>query len=73
MRWADHAALMRMRNYGYRNLIGKPERKRPLRISRHTRVDNIKMEVNEIERSVMDLFNLAQDKDKWRAALNTVT
>jgi hypothetical protein len=38
----------------YRLLVGKPERKRPLGRPRRRWIDNIKMDVLEIELSVVD-------------------
>jgi hypothetical protein len=35
-------------------------------------VDNIKMDLREIEWVGMDSIVLAQDRDKWRALVNTV-
>jgi hypothetical protein len=35
-------------------------------------VDNIKMNLREIGWGVMDWIDLAQDKDQWRALVNTV-
>jgi hypothetical protein len=35
-------------------------------------VDNIKMDLREIGWGGMDWIDLAQDKDKWRALMNTV-
>jgi hypothetical protein len=35
-------------------------------------VDNIKMVLREIERGGMDWFDLAQDRDQWKALVNTV-
>jgi hypothetical protein len=35
-------------------------------------VDNIEMDLGEIEWVVMDWIDLAQDRDKWRALVNTV-
>jgi hypothetical protein len=35
-------------------------------------VDNIKMDLGEIRWDGMDWIDLAQDRDKWRALLNTV-
>jgi hypothetical protein len=43
MRWAGHVARMGERRGVYRVLVGKPEEKRPLRISRRRFEDNIKM------------------------------
>jgi hypothetical protein len=38
----------------------------------HLTVDNIKMDLREIEWDGMDLIDLAQDRDRWRALVNTV-
>jgi hypothetical protein len=35
-------------------------------------VDNIKMDVREIEWDGMDWIDLLQDRDHWRALVNTV-
>jgi hypothetical protein len=56
----------------YRILVGKPERKRPLGRSRHRWVDNIKMCLREIGWDGMDWIDLAQDREQWRALVNTV-
>jgi hypothetical protein len=55
----------------YRILVGKREGKRPLGRPRHRWVDNIKMDLREIGCGV-DWIDLAQDRDQWRALLNTV-
>jgi hypothetical protein len=34
--------------------------------------DNIKMDVREIAWGSMDWIDLAQDRDQWRAVVNTV-
>lgn len=51
---------------------GKPEGKNPLGRSRCRWKDSIKMEIQEMERGVVDRTDLAQGKDKWRALLNAV-
>jgi hypothetical protein len=56
----------------YRVLVGKPEGKRPLGRSRRRWVDNIKTDLREIEWDDMDWIVLAQDRDQWRALVNTV-
>jgi hypothetical protein len=56
----------------YRILVEKPEGKRPLGTPRRRWVDNIKMNLGEIEWDGMDWINLAQDRDQWRALVNTV-
>jgi hypothetical protein len=55
----------------YRILVGKSEGKRPLGRPRRRRVDNIKMDLREIEWDGRDWIELAQDRDQWRALLNT--
>jgi hypothetical protein len=56
----------------YRILVGKPEGKRPLRRPRRRWVDNIKIDRREIGLDGMDWIDLAQDRDQWRALVNTV-
>jgi hypothetical protein len=56
----------------YRILVGKPEGKRPLGRPRRRWVDNIKIHLREIRWSGMDWIYLAQDRDQWRALVNTV-
>jgi hypothetical protein len=56
----------------YRILVGKPEGKRPLGRQRRRWVDNIKMDLREIGWYDMDWIDLAQDRDQWRALVNTV-
>jgi hypothetical protein len=53
-------------------LVGKPEVKRPLRRPRRRWVDNIKMDLREIGSGGMDWIDLAQNRDQWRALVNTV-
>jgi hypothetical protein len=56
----------------YRILVGKPEVRRPLGRSRRRWVDNIKIDLREIGWDGRDWIELAQDKDRWRALVNTV-
>jgi hypothetical protein len=56
----------------YRILVGKPEGKRPLGITRRRWVNNIKMYLREIGGDGMGWIDLAQDRDQWRALVNTV-
>jgi hypothetical protein len=57
----------------YRILMGKLESKRPLGRPRHRWVTNIEIDLREIEWDGMDWNTLAQDRDKCRALVNTVT
>jgi hypothetical protein len=56
----------------YRILVGKPEGKRPLGRPRRRWVDNIKMDLTEIGWDGRDWIELAQDRNQWRALVNTV-
>jgi hypothetical protein len=56
----------------YRILVGKPEGKRPLGRPRRRWVDNNKMDLTEIGWDDVDWIELAQDRDQWRALVNTV-
>jgi hypothetical protein len=55
----------------YRLLVGKPEGKRPLGIPSYRWVDNIKRNLGEIVWDVMDWIGLTQNKNKWRALVNS--
>jgi hypothetical protein len=52
--------------------VGKPEGKRPLGRPRRRWVDNIKMEHREIEWGGMGWVDPTEDRDQWRALVNTV-
>jgi hypothetical protein len=56
----------------YRILVGKPEGKRPLGRPRRRWEDNIKLDLREIGWGGMDWIDLTQDRDQWRALVNTV-
>jgi hypothetical protein len=56
----------------YRILVGKPEGKRPLGRPRRRCRDNIIMDLREIGWGGIDWVDLAQDRDQWRALVNTV-
>jgi hypothetical protein len=56
----------------HRILAGKPDGKRRLGRPILRRVDNIKMDLKETGWDGMDWIDLAQDRDKWRALVNTV-
>jgi hypothetical protein len=49
-----------------------PEGKRPLGRPRRRWVDNIKMDLREIRWDGGDWIDMAQDRDQWRALVNTV-
>ena len=55
-----------------RVLVGKPEGKKPLGRPRRRWEDNIKTGLQEVGCGGMDLFDLAEDRDRWRALVNAV-
>jgi hypothetical protein len=56
----------------YRILVGKPEGKKPLGRPRSRWVDSIKIDFREMGWDGMDCTDLAQDRDQWRALVNTL-
>jgi hypothetical protein len=72
MRWAGHVAQMEEKRYACMILVRKPEGKRPLRRPRRRWVDNIKMYLREIGWGGMYWIDLAQDRDQWRALVDTI-
>jgi hypothetical protein len=56
----------------YRILVEKPEGKRQLGRPRRKWVDNIKMDLGDIGWNGVDWIDMAQDRDQWRALVNTV-
>jgi hypothetical protein len=72
MIWAGHVARMREVRGAYNILVGKPERRRPLGRPRRKWEDNIKMDLREIGFGDVDWIHWAQDRDRWRALVNTV-
>jgi hypothetical protein len=69
----------RMRGVGYVALMGrrkkhagKPGGKRPIGKPRHRWEDNVKMDLRESGWGGMDWIDMAQDRDQWRALVNTV-
>jgi hypothetical protein len=56
----------------YRILVVKPEGKRPLGRPRLRCEDNIKVDLRETVWGGMDWIHVGQDRDQWRALVNTV-
>jgi hypothetical protein len=56
----------------YRILMGKPDGKRQLGRPRRRWVDNIKMDLRKLGWDGVDWIDLAQNRDQWRAPVNTV-
>jgi uncharacterized protein YebE (UPF0316 family) len=56
----------------YRVLMGKAEGKRLLGRPRHRWEVDIRMDLREIGWGSVDWIQLARDRDRWRALVNTV-
>ena len=56
----------------YRELVGKPEGKRPLGRPGRRCVDNIRMDLQEMGCGYVDWIGLAQDRDRWRKLVSVV-
>ena len=72
MRWAGHEPCMGERRGVYRDLVGKPEGKRPLGRPRHRWDDNINKHLREVRCGGIECIDLAQDMNRWRARVNAV-
>ena len=72
MRWAGHVARMGEERGAYRDLVGKPEGKRPLGRPRRRWVDNIRMDLQEVGCGYVDWTGLTQDRDRWRTLVSAV-
>jgi hypothetical protein len=56
----------------YKILVGKPEGKRPLGRPRRRWLDKTKIDLREMGWGGVDWIDLAQDRDQWRALVNTI-
>jgi hypothetical protein len=52
--------------------VGKPEGKRPLGRTRHSGLDNIRMDLVEMGWGDVDWIGLAKDRDRRRALVNSI-
>jgi hypothetical protein len=72
MMWAGHVACVGEERNVRKVLMGKPEGKRPLGRSRCRWEHGIIVDLREIGWGSVDWLHLAQDRDWWRALVNTV-
>jgi hypothetical protein len=63
---------MREKRNAYRLLVGNQEGKRPLGRLRRRWVDNIRINLGEVGWGDVDWIGLAQDRNRWRALVNSV-
>ena len=71
LRWAGHVARMEEGRSALKILTGKPTGKRPLGRPRRRCEDNIRMDIEEIGINAGNRVDSAQDRDYWRALVNT--
>jgi hypothetical protein len=71
MRWAGHVARMGEKRNAYKLLVGKPEGKRPLGRPRRRWVD-IRTDLGEVGWSDVDWIGPAQDRNRWKALVNSL-
>jgi hypothetical protein len=55
-----------------RLLVGKPDGKRPPGRPRRRWVDNIRIDLGEVGWGDVDWIGLSQDRNRWRALVNSV-
>jgi hypothetical protein len=60
------------RRGAYRALVGKPEGRRQLGRPKRRWEDNIEINLREAGWGDIDWIDLALDRDRWRAVVNTV-
>jgi hypothetical protein len=63
---------MEEKRNAYKIFVGIPEWKRQLGRTRNRWEDNIRIDLREGGWQVVDWIHLAQDRDQWRALVNTV-
>jgi hypothetical protein len=72
MRWKGHVARMEEKRNAYKLLVGKLEGKRPLGRPRRRWVDGWWMDLGEVGWGGVDWIGLAQDRNRWRALVNSI-
>jgi hypothetical protein len=72
MSWVGHVARILPKRNTYRLLVEKSEGKRPLGRPRLRWVDNIRIDLGEVGCGDVVWIDLAQDRNKWRALVDSV-
>jgi hypothetical protein len=63
---------MEEKRKAYTLLVAKPERRSPLGRPRHRWVDDTRMDLVKVGWGDMDWIGLTQDRDRWKALVNSV-
>jgi hypothetical protein len=72
MRWVGNVARTGEMRNTYKILVGKPDGKRQLVRPRRRWEDNITVDLRSRGWEVVDGSHVAQDRNQWRAVVNTV-
>jgi len=72
MRWVGHVARMGEERGLCRVLVGKPEGRRPLGMSRRRWVDIIRMDLEKLGCGYIEWIGLAQDRDRKRTLVSAI-
>jgi hypothetical protein len=72
MRWAGRVSRTGEKRNECRLFVRKSEGKRPLGRPRRRWLDNIRMDLGEVGWGDVDWISLAQDRNRWRALVNSV-
>jgi hypothetical protein len=72
MKWVERVAEVGEIRSAHIILVGRSEGKTLLRRRRHRWMDDIEMDFKEITWEGVDWTHMAQDRDRWRAVVNTV-
>jgi hypothetical protein len=67
IKWEGHVARMGEKKNAYKLLVGKPEGRRPLGRERRRWLDLVEVGWGDV-----DWIGLAQDRNRWRALVNSV-
>jgi hypothetical protein len=72
IKWTGHVTRKEEMRNAYKILVGKPAAKILLGRFRCRLDDNIQMDIREVGCEGVDWIHLAQNRDRWRALVNTV-
>ena len=72
MRWAARVACMGAGSCAFRVLVGRREGKNSLGRSGRRWEDNVEIDLREVGWRGVDWTDLARDRDRWQALVNTV-
>jgi len=72
MEWVGHIARIGEMRNEYKILVRKPKGIRPLGRNRRRWKDNIRMDLRVMWWGSVNWLHMAQDRDQWRAVVNTV-